>query len=119
MDKSLALLVPEEALLSDMQGRYALVVNRENVVEQRRVQIGVQEGALRVVTDGVAPGDRVIVRGAMKSRPGAKVTPKSEEEALKEEAAAKEAAKKEAAAKEAAKGEAAEREKKGAAGGGH
>jgi RND family efflux transporter MFP subunit len=129
MEKSLALLVPEEALLSDMQGRYALVVNHENVVEQRRVQIGVQEGALRVVTDGVAPGDRVIVRGAMKSRPGAKVTPKNADEAAKEEAAAKETAKKEAAAKEAekgedAKGEAAkqkssEGEKKGAPAGGH
>jgi RND family efflux transporter MFP subunit len=129
MEKSLALLVPEEALLSDMQGRYALVVNHENVVEQRRVQIGVQEGALRVVTDGVAPGDRVIVRGAMKSRPGAKVTPKNADEVAKEEAAAKETAKKEAAAKEAekgedAKGEAAkqkssEGEKKGAPAGGH
>lgn len=114
MDKSLALLVPEEALLSDMQGRYALVVNHENVVEQRRVQIGIQEGALRVVTDGVAPGDRIIVRGAMKSRPGAKVTPKSADEAAKEEAAAKEAAK-----SEGPKHGSSEGEKKGAASGGH
>jgi RND family efflux transporter MFP subunit len=123
MEKSLALLLPEAALLSDMQGRYALVVNQENVVEQRRVQIGTQEGALRVVTDGVAPGDRVIVRGVLKARPGAKVTPKSEEEAAKEEAAQKAASEKAASEKAAAEKEAgkgaAEKEKKGASSGGH
>ena len=87
MEKSLSLLVPEAALLTDMQGRYALVVNRENVVEQRRVQIATQEGDLRIVSDGIAPGDRVIVRGVMRARPGAKVTPKTEEEAKSEAAA--------------------------------
>jgi len=137
MEKSLSLLLPEASLLSDMQGRYVLVVNRENTVEQRRVQVGVQEGQLRVVLEGVAPGDKVIVRGVLKARPGAKVTPKDEAEAMKEEAAskaaAKEAAPKEAAPKEAApkespaKGEGAEKkgaekkgdEKKGAGSGGH
>lgn len=89
MKTSLSLLVPEAALLSDMQGRYALVVNRENVVEQRRVQIGTPEGDLRVVVDGIAPGDRVIVRGVLKARPGAKVTPKTEEEAKQESAEAR------------------------------
>lgn len=121
MEKSLALLVPEAALLSDMQGRYALVVNQENVVEQRRVQVGVQEGALRVVADGIAPGDRVIVRGVLKARPGAKVTPKTEEEAAKEEAASKEASAKAAKEKEAAAKQQEEgKEKKDAKdGGGH
>jgi RND family efflux transporter MFP subunit len=127
MEKSLSLLLPEAALLSDMQGRYVLVVNHENTVEQRRVQVGVQEGSLRVVLDGVAPGDKVIVRGVLKARPGAKVTPKDEAEVAKEEAASKAAAKeappkeaghKEAAPKETpAKGEGAE--KKGADSGGH
>jgi hypothetical protein len=132
MEKSLSLLLPEAALLSDMQGRYVLVVNHENTVEQRRVQVGVQEGSLRVVLDGVAPGDKVIVRGVLKARPGAKVTPKDEAEVAKEEAAskasAKEAPPKEAGHKEAApketpaKGEGAEKkgdEKKGADSGGH
>ena len=131
MEKSLSLLLPEASLLSDMQGRYVLVVNRENTVEQRRVQVGVQEGTLRVVLEGVALGDKVIVRGVLKARPGAKVTPKDEAEAMKEEAAskaaAKEAAPKEAAPKESApkespaKGEGAEKkgdEKKGADSGG-
>lgn len=115
MEKSLALLVPEEALLSDMQGRYALVVNRDNVVEQRRVEIGTQEGALRIVTDGIAPGDSVVVRGVMRARPGAKVTPKSEDEAKKEAAARAAASKKEADEAAPPGGE----EKKKSTGGGH
>jgi RND family efflux transporter MFP subunit len=119
MEKNLSLLVPEAALLSDMQGRYALVVNRENVVEQRRVQIGPQEGEMRVVTDGLAPGDRVVVRGVMRARPGAKVTPKSEEDAKKEEAARKEAARKESPAKPEGHAASANDEKKPAASGSH
>jgi RND family efflux transporter MFP subunit len=122
MEKTLSLLLPEASLLSDMQGRYVLVVNHENVVEARRVQVGVQEGAMRVVTEGVAPGDHVIVQGVLKARPGAKVTPKSEEEAAKEEAASKAAAK-EAAPKEPPKGDGEKKgegaEKKGAGNGGH
>jgi len=89
MEKSLGLLVPEAALLSDMQGRYALIVNRENVVEQRRVEVGTLEGDLRVVTTGVAQGDRVIVVGVLKARPGAKVSPvdQAAAEAKKKESA--------------------------------
>jgi RND family efflux transporter MFP subunit len=89
MEKSLSLVVPEAALLSDMQGRYALIVNRDNVVEPRRVELGTQEGDQRIVTTGLAAGDRVVVRGVMRARPGAKVTPRDEAEVLKEEAARK------------------------------
>src|SRR5215470_14546280 len=45
-----ALLVPDTALGSDQSGRYVLVVNSENVVEQRKVQAGPREtGGLRVI----------------------------------------------------------------------
>src|SRR6478735_2715140 len=44
-----ALLVPDVALGSDQSGRYVLVVNGENVVEQRKVQTGPVEGELRVI----------------------------------------------------------------------
>ncbi len=73
------LLVPEEALLRDQQGRFALVVDAENTVESRRVRIGVQEGGLRVIEDGLSAGDRVVVLGVLKARPGAKVNPKVHE----------------------------------------
>ncbi len=76
-----ALVVPEAALLSDQQGRYAMVVNEDNTVEVKRVKIGVLDGALRVVESGLTPEDRVIVLGALKARPGSKVTPKKQEAA--------------------------------------
>ncbi len=70
------LLVPEAALLSDQQGRFALVVSDSGEVEARRVKIGTLEGSLRVVEDGLTPTDRVITLGVLKVRPGSKVTAK-------------------------------------------
>jgi multidrug efflux pump subunit AcrA (membrane-fusion protein) len=76
-----AMLLPEAALLSDQQGRYALVVNDKDEVEVRRVRIGALDGAARVIEEGVKPTDRVIVLGVLKARPGAKVSPKAQEPA--------------------------------------
>jgi RND family efflux transporter MFP subunit len=82
MSSQQAMLVPEAALLSDQQGRYALVVNSENVVEAKRTVIGVLDGAMRVVEQGLQKDDRVIVLGLLKARPGAKVTPRVQESAV-------------------------------------
>lgn len=71
-----ALLVPAVALGADQGGRYVLVVNKQDVVEERHVKLGQQEGALRVVTAGLTPKDAVIVTGLEHAIPGAKVTPK-------------------------------------------
>ncbi len=76
-----SIVVPEAALLSDQQGRYAMVVNQDNAVEVRRVRIGALDGSMRVVEEGLTTGDRVVVLGALKARPGAKVTPKLQEPA--------------------------------------
>jgi RND family efflux transporter MFP subunit len=70
-----ALLVPDTALGTDQGGRYVLVVNKENVVEQRKVQTGPIEGTLRVVEDGLKPGDRVVIAGLLRAIPGEKVDP--------------------------------------------
>lgn len=68
-----ALLVPETALGTDQAGRYLLVVNKDNVVEQRPVEIGAREGTMRIVTKGVTADDRVIVAGLQRAVPGQKV----------------------------------------------
>lgn len=81
MSSTNSLVVPEAALLSDQQGRYALVVNGKDEVEARRVRIGVLDGSWRVVEEGLAADDRVIVLGVLKTRPGGKVTPKVQEPA--------------------------------------
>jgi len=70
-----ALLVPDTALGSDQGGRYVLVVTKENVVEQRKVQTGPLEGGLRVIEDGLKADDRVVIAGLLRAIPGQKVDP--------------------------------------------
>lgn len=71
-----ALLVPDVALGSDQGGQYLLVVNNDNVVEQRKVEIGPVEGSLRVIEKGLGPEDRVVIAGVLRAIPGQKVNPK-------------------------------------------
>lgn len=70
-----ALLVPDVALGSDQAGRYVLVVNGDNVVEQRKVLTGQLEGNLRVIETGLKPDDRVVTAGLLRAIPGQKVDP--------------------------------------------
>src|SRR3954468_1346551 len=70
-----ALFVPDVALGSDQAGRYLLVVNGENIVEQRKVRVGPLEGGLRVIEDGLKADDRVITAGLLRAIPGQKVDP--------------------------------------------
>lgn len=81
MSSSELLVVPEAALLSDQQGRFAMVVNADDEVEVRRVEIGALDGTDRVVTSGLTANDRVVVLGVLKARPGAKVSPQTQEAA--------------------------------------
>src|SRR5215471_12381766 len=70
-----ALLVPDRSLQEDQGGRYLLIVNKNDVVEQRYVQLGQLDGALRVITSGLKPDDRVVVGDLWRATPGTKVTP--------------------------------------------
>ena len=70
-----ALLVPDIALGSAQSGRYALVVDHADIVEQRPVQVGALDGDLRVVESGLRPDDRVIVTGFARAFAGEKVAP--------------------------------------------
>jgi RND family efflux transporter MFP subunit len=70
-----ALLIPNNALQEDQGGRYVLVLDKNNVTQQRYVQIGQQVGALRVITSGLAPDDRVVIGELWRSSAGTKVTP--------------------------------------------
>ncbi|QAU42610.1 efflux transporter periplasmic adaptor subunit [Bradyrhizobium guangdongense] len=70
-----ALLVPDTALGSDQGGRYLLVANKDNVVEQRKVQIGPVDNGLRVIESGLKPDDRVVTSGLLRVIPGQKIDP--------------------------------------------
>jgi RND family efflux transporter MFP subunit len=67
------LLVPDVALGSDQAGRYVLVVNKDSIVEQRKVELGQLVGDLRVIENGLTKDDRVVVGGIMRAIPGEKV----------------------------------------------
>ncbi len=75
VQKANALLVPDEALGADQSGSYLLVVNKENVVQQRTVQTGQLEGRLRVISSGITEDDLVVVSGNQRAVPGQKVAP--------------------------------------------
>ena len=66
--------VPDESLQSDQAGTFVLVVDKDNKVEQRRVQIGVSRDGVVAITSGLHEGERVIVQGIQKVRPGLVVT---------------------------------------------
>jgi RND family efflux transporter MFP subunit len=71
-----ALLIPDTALGSDQGGRYVLIVNGDNVVEQRKVQTGqLEAGGMRVIESGLKPEDRLVVAGLLRAIPGQKVDP--------------------------------------------
>jgi RND family efflux transporter MFP subunit len=71
------LLVPETALAADQAGRFVLVVNKDDTVEQRRVEIesGMGKRGFLSIAKGVTASDRIIVSGIQKGRPGSKVAP--------------------------------------------
>ncbi len=74
-----AFLVPQEAVSRDRRGKpIALVVNADNVVEQRQLTVLQTAESDWIVSDGLADGDRVIVMGLQKASPGATVTPQEQ-----------------------------------------
>lgn len=75
LEKTEALLVPDQALGADQAGPYLLVVDKDNVVQQRTVTPGQVVGKLRVIEQGVAADDTVVVGGNQKAIPGQKVAP--------------------------------------------
>jgi len=75
VDDQNSLLVPDAALGSDQGGRYVLVANKDDVVEQREVVIGPKVGDLRAIENGLEPDDRVVVNGLLRAIPGQKVDP--------------------------------------------
>jgi RND family efflux transporter MFP subunit len=69
------LLIPDAAVNADQNERYLLIVGADDVVQQRPVRLGALFGTLRSITDGLKPGERVIVNGLQSAHFGAKVVP--------------------------------------------
>ncbi|HEU0060629.1 MAG TPA: efflux RND transporter periplasmic adaptor subunit [Hyphomicrobiaceae bacterium] len=71
-----SLLVPDRALGNNQLGRYVLVVNDKDVVEQRPVETGdAVDGGMRIIKRGLTPQDRIVVSGIQRAIPGSAVKP--------------------------------------------
>jgi RND family efflux transporter MFP subunit len=71
-----AILVPDRALGSDQGQKFVYVTNDKNEVVYRRVKVGRTQDGMRVIEEGLAEGEWVIVEGLQRARPGSKVEPK-------------------------------------------
>ena len=70
-----ALLIPDAAIGSEQVKKFVMVVGPENKVVPKYVTLGRLSDGLRVIKEGLAPDDQVIVNGLMRVRPGVQVTP--------------------------------------------
>ncbi len=72
-----AVTIPRAAVLTDQQGDYVYVVDGENKVQQRRVQLGPATPGIAAVMSGLNEGEHVVVEGIQRIRPGQLVSPGS------------------------------------------
>ena len=70
-----AMLIPDAAVGSNLGQKFVYTVNGKNEVEMRPVSLGPLHEGLRIVRQGIAANDRVVVAGVQFVRPGAKVRP--------------------------------------------
>ena len=70
-----ALLTRDDAIGTNQEGSYVLVVGPDNVVQRKIVKTGNREGQLRIIESGLDPGDWVVTEGIQRAFPGAKVDP--------------------------------------------
>jgi membrane fusion protein (multidrug efflux system) len=69
------LAIPRSAVLSDQQGDYVFTVDADNKAVQRRIQLGQSTNTVASVISGLSLGDKVIVEGLQRVRPGQPVAP--------------------------------------------
>ena len=72
-----ALMVNERAIGTDQNKKFVLVVNAESKAEYREVMLGATVDNLRVVTSGLKSGERIVVNGLQRIRPGALLAPQT------------------------------------------
>ena len=70
-----ALLVPDSAVVTDQSRKLLMTVSDDGTVVPKIVRPGPTFEGLRIIRDGIAPTDRIVINGLIRARPGAKVTP--------------------------------------------
>lgn len=70
-----ALLINERAVGTDQSKKFVMVVGADDKAQYREVTLGANVDGLRIVTSGLKPGERVVVNGLQRVRPGALIAP--------------------------------------------
>jgi len=68
-------LAKDEAIATDLNQKYVLALGKNNTLEYRAIKLGQIAEGLRVVREGLQPGDSIVVNGLQRVRPGAVVAP--------------------------------------------
>jgi multidrug efflux system membrane fusion protein len=76
---SAALLISERAIGTDQSKKFVMVVGEDNKAQYREVTLGASANGLRIVTAGLQPGERIVVNGLQRVRPGSLVAPQQVE----------------------------------------
>lgn len=71
------ILIDDKAIGTDLSNKYVLVVNEQNVVEYRQIELGEKLNGLRIVKNGLSAKDQLVVKGVQHVRPGMTVAPTS------------------------------------------
>jgi multidrug efflux system membrane fusion protein len=73
--KSRIMTINERAVGTDQNKKFVMVVSKDNKAEYREVMLGTSVDGQRVVTSGLKVGERIVVKGLQRIRPGATVAP--------------------------------------------
>jgi membrane fusion protein (multidrug efflux system) len=73
-EKTQALMIPEQAIQEDQAGKFVMIVDSDDIVDVRRVKTGQSDKGRVKIIDGLQDGERVVVEGLQKIRPGMTVT---------------------------------------------
>ena len=71
----LVLLIPDAAVMSDMAEKIVMTVDKDNLVQPKKVELGALYQGLRIIRSGIEADDRIITEGLLRVRPGVKVAP--------------------------------------------
>lgn len=72
-----AILIDDRAVNTDQNQKYVLLLGANNQVEYRRIKLGRVIDGLRIVREGLKPGDVIVVNGAQRTHPGMTVAPQT------------------------------------------
>ena len=67
--------MPDQAVGTDQDRKFAMVLSPDNHVEYRPITLGPMIDGMRVVKDGLKDGDKIVVNGLQRVRPGILVAP--------------------------------------------